>query len=187
MRKIKQDYQAFLESLDGKVYDYAIIDPPWRYNDMPKKLEKQLSYDLWESNDLSHIFNGLDVNYLFIWVTNSMLLDVFRSDFGSYNYKTIITWSKLTSKGNLFYGLGHHFRNNTEHLMLFTNKKVKPLRCSMRNFFQEPAGNRTVKPKKFEASLIGELQSKGFRGCYIFSGPCDVFEDFDIDCVDVCL
>lgn len=190
MRKINKDYNEFLNESKslGVRYDYTIIDPPWKYNDIPSNLKnQQLSYELWQMNDLSHIFEKLETDYLFIWVTNSMLIDVFRSNFHSYKYKTMITWSKLTSKGNLFYGLGHHFRNNTEHLMYFTNKNVKPLKSSLRNFFQEPSGKRTIKPKNFEKTLIEEFQRKSKKGLYIFSGPCDVFDGYDIDCVDICL
>ncbi len=184
MKQIHADYKDFLK--EEVIYDYAIVDPPWSYDDIRPKLKiNQLSYNLWDNTDLNLIFDKINAKYLFIWVTNSMIENVFNSDFKTYKYKTLVTWSKLTTKGNLFYGLGNHFRNNTEHLMLFTNKKVKPLRSSKRNLIVEACGKRTQKPKTFESALISEFENKGMSGLYLFSGDCIMFNDFNIDCVDI--
>lgn len=171
--------------------DYAIVDPPWLYNDISPAVKKQLSYSLWDNNikQMSFIFENIKVNYLFLWVTNSMLEDVFSSYFNSdsnFVYKTIITWKKTTKRGETFYGLGNSFRNCTEHIMLFSIDKAKPLRLATRNLFEARSGKRTQKPKNWESDLVFLLEKSNLKGSYIFSGPSlSLFNKFDIECVDI--
>ena len=164
-------------------YDYCIIDPPWDYNDKsPSVLDNQLTYELWKNDELRFVFENLKVNYIFMWVTNSMIEEVFKYYQPSeFVYKTLITWVKLTDNDNLFYGLGNTVRNSTEQLMIFARKDAPTLRLNDRTIILGRAGKRTAKPIQYESELTSELTEKGLKGVYIFSG-CD--KKF-IDCVDI--
>lgn len=188
MNYIQKDFKDYINNMDFK--DYSIIDPPWRYNDIPPCVtNKQLTYSLWNDNyeNLNFIFNKIKTNYLFLWVTNSMLDIVFKSFHSQqqFIYKTCVVWNKLTSKGNLFYGLGNTFRNSTELLLVFQKEKCKPLRLNFRTSIYEESKKRTIKPKIFESQLINELNKKGFKGTYIFCGYDILKLNLDIDCVDI--
>lgn len=88
---------------------------------------------------------------------------------------------KLTSKDNLFYGLGNTFRNCTEHIMVFQKKKAKVLNLNMRNCALARTNKRTIKPKAFERELIETLTRKNLKGIYLFSGAdLDFIDSLDI-------
>ena len=178
------DFEVFLDINDTQ-YGFAIIDPPWNYDDKPPAvMEKQLTYELWDNMKLVDIFQKLDVKYMFMWVTPSMLPVLFNchTESGSdYEYKTILPWIKTTSKDNLLYGLGNTFRQCCEYLVVFQKHGTPVLRFADRAIIIEESGSRTVKPKIFERELVKKLNDKGLNGVYIFSGGNLDF----IDCVDV--
>ena len=183
------DYKEYIKNMEEK--DVVLVDPPWNYDDKPLKVRKQLNYSLWD-NDVGFLFENVKTKYLLIWTTNSFIEKVFHDYFGSaheFEYKTIITWVKVTKRNKIFYGLGNHFRNATEHILVFAKKKVRPIRLPIRNVFLAKTGERTIKPKKFEVSLFKEFEKKNYKKfAYIFCG-CEVkcFQNFDIDLVDICL
>lgn len=185
MKKLSCDYKE----VDYSNFEVLLCDPPWDYNDKnPSVSKKQVIYKRWNNKEgLEFLFN-LSANYLFLWTTNSMLEQVFKIDYNKYGweYKQILTWLKLTSKGNISFGLGNNFRNCTEQLLLFVRKGSKPLRLNKRNFLKEISNKRTEKPKSFELELIEFLESKGLNCCYIFSGfSIDIFEKTNLTVVDI--
>jgi len=188
MNLIGQDYKRYLMFVEER--DYAFADPPWNFedNERPDFIRNQIVYERWNNQEgLKCLFNFLKVKYLFLWCPNALLKEVLSFDSKDYIYKTIITWVKLTSKGNLFYGLGNSFRNCTEQLLFYVHKGVKPLRSSLRNIIYEKSGKKTQKPKIGERELMTELIHKGFNeGIYLFSGEnVSLFSDLDIDLVDI--
>lgn len=177
----RQDFKTFISEMPH--YDFAIIDPPWNYYSKPYAvMRNQLTYNLWDNKDLEYIFNNIDCDYLFIWVTNSMIPELFEYSKNSmFVYKTLFTWVKTTSKNNIAYGLGNTFRNCTEHIAVFQKKKSKPLNMNIRNCILAEKGKRTVKPKNIEKLIVDIMHEKNKSGVYIFSG-----KDLDfIDCVDI--
>jgi N6-adenosine-specific RNA methylase IME4 len=123
MKKINQSYKDYILQMEDK--DSCIIDPPWNYDDKPERLlRKQLSYNLWIDNnkELEFLFENIKCNYIFMWTTNAFIYNLMRCNHFNFNYKCLITWIKLTSKGNEMFGLGNSFRNCTEQLVLFTRK-----------------------------------------------------------------
>ena len=180
----KTDFEEFLNN-NSTPYGFAIIDPPWNYDDKsPSLTDNQLTYDLWDNIKLIDIFNKLDVSYMFIWVTSSMLpvvFDCWNSSGNNYEYKTVIPWIKTTSKDNICYGLGNSFRQCCEYLVLFQKPGSDVLRLPDRALIVEETGSRTIKPKVWERQLVDKLNKKGLNGVYIFSGGNLDF----IDCVDV--
>lgn len=179
---MKMDFEEFLNR-NITSYDYAIIDPPWNYDDKPPALlNNQLTYNLWENVKLEDVFQKLNVKYIFLWVTTSMLPVMFEcSKNSNYTFKSLVPWIKLTPNDNLFYGLGNSFRNCVEYVALFQRNNERPLRLDDRNLIIDRTGSRTEKPKLWERDLTCKLAAKGLKGVYIFSGGNLDF----IDCVDV--
>ena len=176
------DFEKWLDTNVNK-YEFAIVDPPWNYNDKRPSLSvKQLTYNLWDNMKLKDIFQKINTDYLFLWTTNSMLPLVFECCKDSdYEFKVVIPWIKLTNNEKLCYGLGNSLRNCVEYLVLFQKPKAQVLRLSDRNIIFEQSGERTIKPKIWEHELVEKLSNKGLRGVYIFSGG-----DLDfIDSVDI--
>lgn len=177
----KEDFKKFLKR--NLRFDYAIIDPPWNYTSKPLAvMYNQLTYNLWDNEDLQLFFNQLNVDYIFLWVTNSFIPKAIEAAKGSdFNYKTIFTWVKTTSKNNLAWGLGNTFRNCTEHIIVFQRKKSKCLNLNIRNCVLANTGKRTLKPKSFERALVDKLTEKNMRGIYIFSGgELDFIDSVDV-------
>ncbi len=188
MSYLKRDFKKYIQQMDFK--DYSIIDSPWSYNDKPPHLFKnQLSYSLWNDNynDLKFIFDNIKCDYIFLWITNSLLDVGFKviNDCSSiWKYKTCVTWNKLSKNKKLFYGLGNTFRNSTEQLLVLSKIKKPPLGLNLRTTIMESCGDRTIKPKKFESELINILNlNKNFKGCYLFCGKKIL--NLDIENVDI--
>lgn len=176
------DFEKWLDTNINQ-YDYAIIDPPWNYDDKPPAVSnKQLTYSLWDNIKLKDLFHKINTTYIFLWVTNSMLPVLFDSYKDTdYTFKILIPWIKLTENEKLFYGLGNSLRNCVEYIALFQKENSDVLRLSDRNIIFEQAGARTIKPKIWERELVNKLSKKGLKGVYIFSGG-----DLDfIDSVDI--
>lgn len=176
------DFETWLNQNVNK-YDYAIIDPPWNYDDKPPSVtNNQLTYNVWENLKLRDIYVKLDVDYIFLWVTTQMLPLMFDCCKNTkYEFKSLIPWIKLTSKDSLFYGLGNTFRNCVEYVAVFQKSGCSVLRLSERNIIFEEVGKRTIKPKNWERNLVSILSNKHLNGVYIFSGGNLDF----IDCVDI--
>lgn len=189
MTFLQEDYK----NIDYSPYKICIADPPWGYmdNSNPAVNRRQITYTRWDNTEgLEFIFNQ-DFDYIFLWVTNSLLEQVFVSNYREkYEYKQAVTWVKTTTKGNYCFGLGNNFRNCTEQLLLFVRKRCKPLRLNVRNLIVEESKERTQKPKQFEHFLINFLEEeRGFRNqiCYMFSGPSEeYFQDTGITLIDNC-
>ena len=182
---IKSDFKEFINKKEH--FDFFIIDPPWKYDDInPRFHNHQLTYNLWENNkaDLEYIMNNVNTDYIFLWVTNSMIPEI-KLDYDLFELKSIITWVKQTVKGNIVFGLGSNFRNSTEQLLLFKrkDKHIKNLHLPIRNVVMEECGKRTCKPKIFEQLLIDTLAEKKLTGAYLFSGNPTLLTG--ITCVDI--
>ena len=178
----KQDFEKWLDE-NVNQYDYAIIDPPWNYDDKrPAMLQNQLTYNLWDNTKLVDIFKKINTSYIFLWVTNSMLPVMFDAVKESdYQFKVLIPWVKLTVNDKLAYGTGNSFRNCVEYLTLFQKPDAKVLRLNDRNLIMEQSGARTIKPKVWERELVDTLSHKGMKGVYIFSGGnLDFMDSVDI-------
>ena len=171
------DFGQWLES-NVNHYDFVIIDPPWNYDDKTSKLTDVFVSDLWENVKLIDIFQKLDVDYMFLWVTTNMLPVMFNCyQESQYQFKTLIPWIKLTSNENLFYGLGNSFRNCVEYVALFQKPRVPALRFNDKNIILEESNDTNIKPKLWENDLIDKLIERGLSGIYIFSGGTLKFID----------
>lgn len=175
--------------IDYSNYKICIIDPPWDYNDKNPWVEReQVIYSRWDNQRGLEFLFSQGFEYIFIWTTNSMLEEVFKFNYQEkgYEYKQMVTWLKLTPKGNRGFGLGNNFRNCTEQMLLFVKKGFKPLRLNIRNFVEAPSLKRTCKPKAFEQELIKLLEERGFEDkiCYIFSGLSEELNNTSVFAID---
>lgn len=178
----KMDFEDFIDKNINN-YDYAIIDPPWNYDDKPKSVTiHQLTYNLWDNFKLKDIFTKLDVDYIFLWITNSMLPLMFEYlENSKYTFKVLIPWLKITENNEIFFGTGNTFRNCVEYLAVLQKPKAKLLHFQLRNVIIDKVGKRTEKPKEFEQKLCKELENKELKGVYIFSGgELDFIDSVDI-------
>ena len=69
--------------------------------------------------------------HLYLWVTNNHLpdgLEVMKA--WGFDFKTMITWGKITNEGIPAIGLGQYFRGATEHC-LFGTSGFLPYRMTM--------------------------------------------------------
>lgn len=181
-RFYKMDFEEFIDTNINR-YDYAIIDPPWNYDDKPNNVMiHQVIYNLWDNIKLRDIFDKLDVNYIFLWITNSMLPLMFKYlENSKYVFKILVPWLKMTENNEVFFGPGNTFRNCVEYLAVLQKKDAKILRFQFRNVIIDKVGKRTEKPKEFEQRLCSELNSRGLSGVYIFSGgELDFIDSVDI-------
>lgn len=184
---INKDWKQYVLTMPHK--ECVFIDPPWNYTDMIDRPGydsiNQLGYSKWNNKeDLDFLFKNIKCDYLFIWTTNNMLEDVFKSNHYNFKFKNIITWIKKTKNGLIHYGLGFYFRNSTEQVLLFINKGVKPLRWKDRNIFEGQKGDRTKKPKSWEKEILSRFNNSA----YIFCGPfIDELLPLNIELIDTCL
>jgi len=191
MIKSGTDWKAFLKG-NKEQFDFAIVDPPWKYDDRHPALDEQLDYELWLNNstELDHLLANINSRYIFLWTTNSMVeeavLAISRNPI--WKYKTLITWVKTTKNGKIHYGLGNNFRGSTEQMILIVRENEKPLRLKERNVFMGRPRSKTGKSRGWESKIVNTLMEKGLtKGLYLFSGKedLDVFEKFDLTCVDI--
>lgn len=111
--------------------DHHVADPPWAYDDPVNARNAKAGagrrgaegrYPLmkgWEIDDallLASGVHGFTISpnaHLYLWVTNSFLLDAFRvMSIWGFTYKTTLTWVKTDGLG-----MGSYFRNTTEHCL----------------------------------------------------------------------
>lgn len=199
MKRINKYYLVYLHQAQN--LDNVIIDPPWYYNQKhPRSGRAQLKYNLWEDNIacIEKLFLACcvaGVRNILLWVTNPVISEVFEgvrlanlylvdNNMPTWLYRTMVTWEKLTTKGNLMYGTGHYFRSCTEHVLVFNLKGTQALRTNIRNLIVAENKPLTEKPHSWERQVIEKI---GGKWAYLFSGPnVTPFRGLDVDCVDIC-
>src|SRR3990170_1889273 len=110
-----------------KTYKTILADPPWMESGGGKiKRGADKHYPLMTTKDICKlpVHKIADINcHLYLWVTNNFLpdgLQVIKA--WGFNYKTMITWGKISGYGESFspimqIGLGQYFRGATEHCL----------------------------------------------------------------------
>jgi len=192
--RIAQDLNAYLQNSNSS-YKLVLLDPPWKYNDLPPKLNKQLDYKLVDCNYLYYTSELLKnrTQFLLVWSTNSFIYDALKIFSEYFRYVQTIVWVKTTKQGLIHYGLGNYFRNSCEYILLFKQYSAKPFRSTLRNVFLEQSGARTSKPRTIERSIIESISSNGDKILYGFSGinNLDLLDpklvNVTIECVDILL
>jgi N6-adenosine-specific RNA methylase IME4 len=123
-----------------------VLDPPWQYDGlflgrggpdyatMPHEELLALPVPDWAEDNC----------HLYLWTTNAMFPDAIElmAKWG-FRHNTVLTWAKP------HYGLGTHFRGQTEHV-IFGIRGTLATRCnSISTLFEAPVGKHSEKPEKF--------------------------------------
>jgi N6-adenosine-specific RNA methylase IME4 len=136
-------------------YKTILIDPPWSYSDKLSPRHGRCPYPVMSMDSILRmpIPNLSDEGcHIYLWTTNSFLHDAFHLlKAWGYNYKTAITWFKPN-----YLGLGHYWRNNTEHCLFATYGKSQVLRKDIWNAIVAPKRNHSSKPIEFYG-LVEEM------------------------------
>jgi N6-adenosine-specific RNA methylase IME4 len=149
------------------MYRAILADPPWKYDDKLRQSDVCRSaddqYHTMSTDDICKLADprrqlimgqqtAQDAT-LFLWVTCPFLLNgdgVRVCKAWGFNPKQLFTWVKGDLRDGAIVGalgMGHHFRVDTEHLVLATRGRMPAMRHDMRNYvFLEPKGGHSEKP-----------------------------------------
>lgn len=144
-----------------------MVDPPWPYEGMDAVSDKGKSWNaaLTRGNaprkygsmsiedlcKLSAKFKIADNAHLYLWVTNTFIEAGYQiARAWGFKPKTLITWTKLNSKGQVRTdGLGYYFRGATEHMLFGVRGKLRlQTRDAIPNAFTDYDLPHSVKPPK---------------------------------------
>jgi len=144
----------------------VVADPPWTYTFETRKTEvagtgwrgaPQNHYSTMKFDDIAAMPIG-DIAApdatLWLWVVNPMLAKGIElvTRWG-FQYRSLLTWAKVTKDGNPAIGMGYWMRGSTEHLMLATRGKVQPKSKSQPTWFKAGVGEHSAKPDQSYAII----------------------------------
>lgn len=143
-------------------YGVIVADPPWKFDDpltmSDVKRGAGSNYpvlDLGEIKRLQVAELCAITAVLALWVPSAMLqdgLDVMRC--WGFEYKQLFTWVKTAGgPSGIAMGMGRYFRNATEHALVGTRGKPRPLMRGERNVVLHPALPHSRKPEALQDSL----------------------------------
>lgn len=146
---------ARLLELPAHGFRTIVADPPWDYRDglgrgaNYTKRGAEAHYALLTADGVVSLPVGrlAYVNaHLYLWTTNAFMVQAHgvAASWG-FEVKTILTWVK---KG---IGMGHHFRNNTEHVLFGTRGTLALRRRDVPTAFHAPRRAHSEKPLEFFA------------------------------------
>lgn len=114
-------------------YGTILADPPWRFKNFSMK-EKAVRGEKWARRNGRSPYDTMDTEAieslpvralaaqdctLLLWATNPKMEDAFRVlRAWGFEYKTMLTWVKMTAAAAPRIGLGYHARSATEHLLI---------------------------------------------------------------------
>jgi N6-adenosine-specific RNA methylase IME4 len=134
-------------------YRTIVVDPPWRYEDKltmgSGKAHRGAAshYVCASTEDIAAIPVGEwaeDNAHMYLWTTNAFMVEAhdLMAAWG-FRQRTIVTWVKTQI------GMGHYFRNNTEHVLFGVRGKLAGLRQDLPTAFTAPRGRHSAKPEAF--------------------------------------
>jgi ParB/RepB/Spo0J family partition protein len=154
--------------LSGK-FGVIAVDFPWKYGDELEGMGRELPYPTMTIEEICAFpIPAADDCALFCWVTNSHLIDpdafprVAQSLKERYGFvpKAIRTWVKNVM------GLGRYWRNDTEHLVLFTRGNPVFNDVTQLASMNEPRGEHSEKPARayrdIEAMCVSTYRAELF-------------------------
>jgi N6-adenosine-specific RNA methylase IME4 len=144
-------------------YRTIVADPPWQYAVDGKHLRSSTAhrpnrsgatllgagsaqrYGSMPMADLKAIvIPAEDDAHLYVWATNAFMVEAHDLAVAwGFDPKTILTWIKPQI------GLGHYFRNTTEHVVFAVRGSLKPLSRDARTDFTAPRTQHSAKPDCF--------------------------------------
>lgn len=134
-----------------KKYQVIYADPPWSYTNKKTGGGKITSgaaanYKTMTTDDICAMqIPSAKNSVLFMWATVPLMPDAFRvMEAWGFEYKTMISWRKIMSKG-----MGYWYRGQMEHLLLGVRGKIKAFRMQEANIIQCKVGAHSSKPHEF--------------------------------------
>jgi len=135
----------------------VVADPPWRYNDKlgdgPRGAEAH--YPTMPVGEIMcvPVANIMADNaHLYLWCTNAFLIEAhYVMAAWGFQKQTVLTWVKGRIIDGVLHqqiGMGHHFRNTTEHVLFGVRGKLPTLRKDMPTAFIAPKTRHSVKPDR---------------------------------------
>jgi ParB/RepB/Spo0J family partition protein len=123
-----------------------IVDPPWKY-DMDFVGRGRPDYACMTQAQLLAlpVESWAEENcHLYLWTTNAMFpaANELRAKWG-FRHNTVLTWAKPK------YGLGTHFRGQTEHVIFGIRGSLAARRNDISTLFEAPVGKHSAKPERF--------------------------------------
>ena len=150
-------------------FSAIIADPPWAYGDKlpgPGRgaAKHYATLNLDEIMSLPVAEAAATDAHLYLWTTNAFMEQAFEvARAWGFTQKTILTWVKVKKYAERPYnedeiriGMGHYFRNVTEHVLFCTRGRLPPRNRSLPTAFMAPLGKHSEKPDEFY-SLVRKL------------------------------
>jgi N6-adenosine-specific RNA methylase IME4 len=128
------------------LFKTLVIDPPWQY-DMDFLGRGKPDYDTMSHEELLALpvesWAEADA-HCYLWTTNAMFPAAVElmSKWG-FRHNTVLTWAKP------HYGLGTHFRGQTEHVLFGIRGTLATRANDISTLFEAPVGKHSEKPEKF--------------------------------------
>ena len=147
----------------GDEFRCVVVDPPWRYRDgLPGPRRGAESHypclSLAEIEDLvrRQLTDAAPDAHLYCWTTNAFMPEAWRlCELWDFTPRTILTWVKPSI------GMGHYYRNNTEHVVFAVRGTLPTLQKDQPTAFFAPRLLHSEKPAEF--FRIVERMSPGPR------------------------
>ena len=148
-------------------YRTLMVDPPWRYDGPGWHGDAEKHYNTMSKEQLLAL-RVADIAaedaVMWLWVVNPLLSQgaELLAAWG-FQYKGLVTWVKTTTTHPIrpAIGNGYWLRGATEHMMLGTRGKPKPLVKNQATWFMAAPGAHSAKPE--EAFAIAERYFDGPR------------------------
>jgi N6-adenosine-specific RNA methylase IME4 len=141
-----------LKPVVGK-FRTLVIDPPWDYEWLSLAGRASPGYATMTHEELLRLPVpkwAEDNCHLYLWTTNNFMtraVDLMRH--WGFQHKTVLTWHKLSKKGNNWWGLGSYFRNATEHVLFGVRGEMRTRVDNISTWFEAPIGDHSEKPEQF--------------------------------------
>lgn len=141
-----------------KRYRTLVADPPWNFDDHLGEGPKGASahYPTMTLAELSMLPVGgwaLDDSCLYLWTVNAFIVQAHSlAKAWGFIPRTIITWVKGRIEANHLIqqiGLGHFYRNTTEHILFCVRGSINVMDHAMPTAFLAPKGGHSEKPDTF--------------------------------------
>lgn len=135
-------------------YRTIVVDPPWLYEDKlsmgsgpPVRGGAAAHYGCLTMADMLRLpvadIAAPDA-HLYLWTTNAFLVEAHElAAAWGFRPRTMLTWVKTQI------GMGHYFRNNTEHVLFCVRGRLPLLRKDIPTAFTAPRGRHSAKPQAF--------------------------------------
>lgn len=136
-------------ALCGPPYATIVIDPPWPYTDRinAKNRGAENHYktiELWQIMGMPVPEWAAAQAHVYLWTTNAFVEEAYRVVRAwGFEPKTLLTWGKPGL------GMGHYYRNNTEHVLFATRGNLKTKRKDMPTLFTAKRKAHSEKPQEF--------------------------------------